>query len=146
MGQDLANQSMLKMPQVMDATPIDAEALDLAIGTAERAELSSNRSALPTRRLGRTSMHITRVGLGAWAFGGSRWASGWGAQDDGESIDAIRRALDYGINWIDTAPIYGLGHSEAIVRRALHPIPADRRPYVFTKCGVVADRDPDRRS
>lgn len=92
---------------------------------------------LPTRRLGRTDMHITRVGFGAWAIGGADWAVGWGAQDDRESIAAIRHAIERGINWIDTAAVYGLGHSEDVVRRALAELPVDQRPLVFTKCGLV---------
>jgi len=79
----------------------------------------------PTLRLGRTEMDITSVGFGAWAIGGADWAVGWGAQDDRQSVAAIRRALDSGVNWIDTAPVYGLGHSEDLVREALRPIPAD---------------------
>jgi len=104
--------------------------------------MSASR-ALPTRRFGRTDMEITRVGFGAWAIGGAGWAFGWGSQDDSASISAIRHALDRGINWIDTAAVYGLGHSEEVVRRALAEIPASERPYVFTKCGLVwneADR------
>lgn len=100
---------------------------------------STSAKALPTRRLGRTDMQITRVGFGAWAIGGADWAVGWGAQDDGDSITAIRHAVERGINWIDTAAIYGLGHSEEVVRRALAEIPANERPYVFTKCGLVWD-------
>ena len=96
-------------------------------------------TSLPVRRLGLTDMHITRVGFGAWAIGGPDWAVGWGAQDDSASIAAIRHAVDRGINWIDTAAIYGLGHSEEVVRRALADIPASERPYVFTKCGLVWD-------
>ena len=96
-------------------------------------------TSLPLRRLGLTDMHITRVGFGAWAIGGPDWAVGWGAQDDSASIAAIRHAVDRGINWIDTAAIYGLGHSEEVVRRALADIPASERPYVFTKCGLVWD-------
>ncbi len=96
-------------------------------------------SELPRRRLGRTDMRITRVGFGSWAVGGGDWAVGWGTQDDAGSVEAIRRALARGINWIDTAPVYGLGHSEEMVRRALEGIPAARRPYVFTKCGLTWD-------
>ena len=94
---------------------------------------------LPTRRLGRTDMQITRVGFGAWAIGGADWAVGWGAQDDRDSITAIRHAVARGINWIDTAAVYGLGHSEEVVRQALAGIPPSERPYVFTKCGLVWD-------
>lgn len=98
--------------------------------------MSSNTS-FPTRPLGRTGMAITRIGLGAWAIGGNGWAVGWGPQDDTDSIEAIRRAVERGINWIDTAAVYGLGHSEEIVRRALAQMPLDERPYVFTKCGLT---------
>ncbi len=98
---------------------------------------STPDGALPQRRLGRTDMRITRVGFGSWAVGGGDWAVGWGAQDDDASIDAIRHAVARGVNWIDTAAVYGLGRSEEVVRRALQPIPASRRPYVFTKCGLV---------
>jgi aryl-alcohol dehydrogenase-like predicted oxidoreductase len=101
--------------------------------------------ALPTRQLGRTDMSITPVGFGAWAIGGADWAAGWGTQDDAQSIAAIRHGVDLGINWIDTAAVYGLGHSEEIVREALKEIPADRRPHVFTKCGLVWDKS-DRRA
>ena len=94
---------------------------------------------LPLKPLGRTGMSITRAGFGAWAIGGGDWSFGWGAQDDAASIAAIRHALDRGINWIDTAAVYGLGHSEEIVRRALAELPSGRRPYVFTKCGLVWD-------
>lgn len=94
---------------------------------------------LATRPLGVTDMAITRVGFGAWAIGGPDWAVGWGVQDDRASIAAIRHAIERGINWIDTAAIYGLGHSEEIVRKALAEIPAGERPYVFTKCGLVWD-------
>src|SRR5664280_3167868 len=78
------------------------------------------------------------VGFGAWAIGGE-WAHGWGPQDDAVSIAAIRHAVDLGVNWIDTAAIYGLGHSEEVVGRALHDIPIDNRPFIFTKGGVVPD-------
>jgi aryl-alcohol dehydrogenase-like predicted oxidoreductase len=98
-------------------------------------------SALPTRAFGYTDMAITRVGFGAWAVGGGDWAVGWGAQDDRESIAAIRHAVERGINWIDTAAVYGLGHSEEVVREALSVFPKDQRPYVFTKCGLVWDEN-----
>jgi len=95
-------------------------------------------SLLPTRTFGQTDMQITRVGFGSWAVGGD-WAMGWGSQDDRESIAAIRHAVARGVNWIDTAAIYGLGHSEEVVAAALSGIPPNERPYVFTKCGLVAD-------
>jgi aryl-alcohol dehydrogenase-like predicted oxidoreductase len=90
-----------------------------------------------TTPLGRTDLEITRVGLGAWAIGGAGWQGGWGAQDDQESVETIRRAVDLGINWIDTAPAYGLGHAEEVVGRAVGSIPEADRPLVFTKCGLV---------
>jgi aryl-alcohol dehydrogenase-like predicted oxidoreductase len=96
-------------------------------------------TALQTRQLGTTDMRLTAVGFGAWAVGGGGWAFGWGPQDDADSIAAIRHALERGINWIDTAAVYGLGHSEEVVRRALDGIPRDARPYLFTKCGMVWD-------
>lgn len=91
------------------------------------------------RRLGTTDMSITTVGFGAWAVGGGGWAYGWGPQDDTASIAAIRHAVERGINWIDTAAIYGLGHSEEVVGRALREIPAADRPYLFTKGGLIPD-------
>lgn len=94
-------------------------------------------TSFPTRPLGRTGMEITRVGFGAWAIGGPDWAVGWGPQDDGDAVDAILHAVDRGINWIDTAAVYGLGHSEELVRKALASLPPSRRPYVFTKCGLT---------
>jgi len=93
---------------------------------------------LPTVPFGRTGMHITRVGFGSWAVGGD-WAVGWGSQDDKASIAAIRHAVASGVNWIDTAAIYGLGHSEEVVAAALKGIPKSEWPYVFTKCGLIAD-------
>jgi aryl-alcohol dehydrogenase-like predicted oxidoreductase len=84
------------------------------------------------RRLGNSDMELTPIGVGAWAMGGSGWAFAWGAQDDNESISAIHAALDAGVNWIDTAAVYGLGHSEEVVAGALEG--RANRPYVFTKC------------
>ncbi len=95
--------------------------------------------ALPTRPLGTTNLQITTVGFGAWAVGGGGWAFGWGPQDDAASTASIRYALERGVNWIDTAAVYGLGHSEDVVRRALHGLAAHERPYIFTKCGLVWD-------
>ncbi len=93
--------------------------------------------ALPTRPLGRTGMDITPVGYGAWAIGGGGWSYGWGSQRDEDSVAAIRYVLDQGVNWIDTAPAYGMGHSEEVVAEALRGIPDEDRPYVFTKCGLI---------
>src|SRR5882762_8213300 len=90
---------------------------------------------MQTKQLGNSDMNITRIGVGAWAIGGGGWAFGWGPQDDHESVAAIRAALDAGVNWIDTAAVYGLGHSEEVVARALAGV--RQRPYVFTKCSMV---------
>jgi aryl-alcohol dehydrogenase-like predicted oxidoreductase len=84
-------------------------------------------------------MELTRVGLGAWAMGGGGWAFGWGPQDDDTSVATIRSAVERGLNWVDTAAVYGLGRSEEVVGRALREIPEPDRPYVFTKCGRVGD-------
>ncbi|MGA7307047.1 MAG: aldo/keto reductase [Rhodothermales bacterium] len=89
---------------------------------------------MDTRRFGNSNLHITPVGFGAWAIGGDGGQWGWGPQEDTESIEAIHRALELGVNWIDTAAVYGVGHSEEVVARALDQWPGDR-PYVFTKCG-----------
>jgi aryl-alcohol dehydrogenase-like predicted oxidoreductase len=89
-----------------------------------------------TRKLGRTGMDITPIGLGTWAMGGGNYQFGWGAQDDQQSITTIKRALDLGINWIDTALVYGLGRAEEIVGKA---IKGRERPYIFTKCSLVWD-------
>ncbi|MEZ5402585.1 MAG: aldo/keto reductase [Bryobacteraceae bacterium] len=91
------------------------------------------------RRLGNSDMDITVLGVGAWAMGGNGWAFAWGPQDDDDSIAAIRAALDAGINWIDTAAVYGLGHSEEVVARALEGV--SPRPYVFTKCERIWGQD-----
>jgi len=98
---------------------------------------------LPTRRLGSSGPHITTVGFGAWAVGGGGWAFGWGPQDDDASIAAMLRAIELGVNWIDTAAVYGLGHSEWVVGRLLEQLPQADRPFVFTKGGQVWD-DQDR--
>jgi aryl-alcohol dehydrogenase-like predicted oxidoreductase len=92
---------------------------------------------LPTTQLGQTGLEITRVGFGAWAIGGGGWEHGWGPQDDAESIAAIHRALEQGVNWIDTAAAYGFGHSEHVVGRALRELDDEERPYVFTKASLV---------
>ena len=90
-----------------------------------------------TRKLGNSDLMITPIGFGSWAVGGS-WQFGWGEQSDRDSIAAIRRALELGMNWIDTAAVYGLGHSEEVVAKALRDW-TEKRPYVFTKCGMVWD-------
>lgn len=93
----------------------------------------------PTARLGTTDMEITRIGFGAWALGGGGWKFGWGSQEDADSVRAIRAAVEGGVNWIDTAPVYGLGRSEQVVGEALRQMPAAERPFVFTKCGLSFD-------
>jgi aryl-alcohol dehydrogenase-like predicted oxidoreductase len=92
---------------------------------------------MTTKRLGNSDMELTPIGIGAWAIGGGGWKFGWGPQDDAESVAAIHAALDHGVNWIDTAAVYGLGHSEEVVARALAG--RGNRPYVFTKCSRVWD-------
>lgn len=92
--------------------------------------------SLETRILGSGGPALTRVGFGAWAIGGGAWAYGWGPQDDAASLRAMRHAVDRGINWIDTAAVYGLGHSEELVGRLLRELPQSQRPLVFTKCGL----------
>jgi aryl-alcohol dehydrogenase-like predicted oxidoreductase len=99
----------------------------------------SKSMPLPTRVLGSADLEITTVGFGAWALGGGGWAFSWGPQDDDASIGAMRHAIDLGINWIDTAPVYGLGHSEEVVGRFLRDLAPADRPSVFTKCGLIWD-------
>jgi aryl-alcohol dehydrogenase-like predicted oxidoreductase len=93
---------------------------------------------MQTRTLGNSDLKITPVGYGAWAIGGSGWQFAWGSQDDNDSVAAIHRALELGVNWIDTAAVYGLGHSEEVVARALKSW-SGPKPYVFTKCGLRWD-------
>jgi aryl-alcohol dehydrogenase-like predicted oxidoreductase len=89
------------------------------------------------RQLGASDLHITSIGFGAWAIGGGNWQFSWGHQEDSDSVKAIQRALDAGVNWIDTAAVYGLGHSEEVVAQAIKCSP--NQPYLFTKCGMVWD-------
>src|SRR5438132_11358808 len=93
---------------------------------------------MKTKKLGNSDLFITPIGFGAWAIGGSGWEFGWDEQDDKDSVTAIHRALELGVNWIDTAAVYGMGHSEEVVARALRTWPGPR-PYVFTKCGLRWD-------
>src|SRR3989441_3381793 len=138
--------SRLEMEAVKSINPSDLSGVaDMIDRRLQKASLRGRRmthttqdtETLPTTPLGTTGMQITRVGFGAWAIGGGGWTFAWGNQDDADSIAAIRHAVERGINWIDTAAVYGLGHSEEIVARALRDIPADDRPYVFTKAGLV---------
>lgn len=96
---------------------------------------------METRKLGNSNLKITRVGFGAWAIGGSGWEFAWGTQDDADSIEAIHRALDLGVNWIDTAAVCGSGHSEEIVARALREW-RGARPNVFTECTLTWGHKP----
>jgi aryl-alcohol dehydrogenase-like predicted oxidoreductase len=95
------------------------------------------KQAMNKKKLGNSDMELTPIGFGSWAIGGDNWQFSWGPQDDNDSIAAIHKALDFGINWIDTAAVYGLGHSEEVVARALKT--TSRKPYIFTKCGLVWD-------
>ena len=106
------------------------ETITSATGTSQKIE---------TRTLGNSDLELTPIGYGAWAIGGGNWEFGWGAQDESESIAAIRRALDSGINWIDTAAVYGLGHSEEVVGKALRG--RAQKPMVFTKCSMRWDKN-----
>ena len=90
---------------------------------------------MQTRKLGNSDLMISPVGFGAWAIGGGDWAFAWGAQEETDSIAAIHRALELGVNWIDTAAVYGFGHSEKVVARALKNWKGNR-PYIFTKCAM----------
>jgi aryl-alcohol dehydrogenase-like predicted oxidoreductase len=92
---------------------------------------------METRRLGNSDMQISVLGIGAWAIGGSGWTGSMGPQNENDSIPAIHAALDHGMNWIDTAALYGLGHSEEVVAQALEG--RNPRPYIFTKCERVWD-------
>jgi aryl-alcohol dehydrogenase-like predicted oxidoreductase len=99
---------------------------------------------MQTRTLGNSDLEITPIGFGSWAIGGAGWEFGWGPQDDQAAIESIHRALDMGVNWIDTAAVYGLGHSEELLRRAVEGW-SGSRPHVFTKCGLVWDENRDIR-
>jgi aryl-alcohol dehydrogenase-like predicted oxidoreductase len=94
------------------------------------------------RRLGSSDIEISRIGVGSWAIGGHMW----GGQDDAQSVDALQMAVDHGINWVDTAPIYGSGHSEEVVGRAVKQLPTSRRPLIFTKFGLGIDSNAPNRS
>jgi len=95
---------------------------------------------MKTKQLDNSDLYITPIGFGAWAIGGSGWEFGWGEQDDKASIGAIHRGLEFGVNWIETAALYGMGHSEEVVAAALKSW-SGPRPYVFTKCGLLWDAE-----
>lgn len=96
-------------------------------------------SVMQTRRLGNTDLQFSRIGLGTWALGGGDWTFSWGAQDDAQSVETVCRALDLGVNWIDTAPVYGLGHSEEVVGKAIKGMSV--KPLIATKCERCWDKD-----
>jgi aryl-alcohol dehydrogenase-like predicted oxidoreductase len=100
---------------------------------------TSSATAPQLRPLGNSDLNLTPIGFGAWAIGGGNWEFAWGPQDDNDSVNAIHRALDLGVNWVDTAAIYGLGHSEEVVAKALKG--TSHKPYVFTKCSMRWDDD-----
>jgi hypothetical protein len=108
-----------------------------AVFPSERQVTWTGKSQMQTRQPGNSDLHITRLGIGAWAIGGSGWNGSMGAQNESDSIPAIHAALDLGLNWIDTAALYGLGHSEEVVSQTLRG--CGPRPYVFTKCERVWD-------
>jgi aryl-alcohol dehydrogenase-like predicted oxidoreductase len=103
-----------------------------------KTSITKTKIDMKTRQLGNSDLFITPVGFGAWAIGGDGWEFGWGEQDDKASVAAIHRALELGVNWIDTAAVYGMGHSEQVVAYALRTW-SGPRPYVFTKCGLRWD-------
>jgi aryl-alcohol dehydrogenase-like predicted oxidoreductase len=105
----------------------------------ERAGTGMDTTTLSTVELGGTGLQITRIGFGAWAIGGGDWTFGWGPQEDEDSIEAISHALELGINWIDTAAVYGFGHSEEVVGRAIAGM--SKRPLILTKCTRVQGPD-----
>src|ERR1700684_391054 len=96
---------------------------------------TTQSATFATRALGNSDLQLTSIGFGAWAIGGGNWEFAWGPQDDAESVSAIHRALELGINWIDTAAVYGLGHSEEVVGKALKSW-TGAKPQVFTKCSM----------
>lgn len=106
----------------------------------------SNDGSAALVRLGESGLELSRVGLGAWAIGGGGYRFGWGPQDDGDSVRAMHAAMEAGVNWIDTAPVYGRGHSEEVIGRFLRETSDDDRPMVFTKCGIVWDPDDPTKS
>ncbi len=111
----------------------------IAFNCIQRSDMTTSTSQL-LRKLGNSDLHLTSIGFGAWAIGGGNWEFAWGPQDDNESIGAIHRALELGVNWIDTAAIYGLGHSEEVVGRAVKSW-SGPRPLVFTKCSMRWHQD-----
>src|SRR5438093_9749295 len=118
---------------------IDTRLQKASLRRADMTHTVHETDTLPTTPLGTTGIRITRVGFGAWAIGGGGWTFAWGNQDDADSIAAMRHAVERGVNWIDTAAVYGLGHSEELVGRLLRELQPGERPLVFTKCGLGWD-------
>jgi len=118
--------------------PNEQESRQMKAKGTQNMKTKLKKIDMKTKRLGNSDLSITPVGFGAWAIGGSGWEFGWGEQDDKASVAAIHRALELGVNWIDTAAVYGMGHSEEVVAFALRTWPGPR-PYVFTKCGLRWD-------
>jgi aryl-alcohol dehydrogenase-like predicted oxidoreductase len=118
--------------------PKEQESQQMNAKGTQNVKTKLKKIDMKTKRLGNSDLSITPVGFGAWAIGGSGWEFGWGEQDDKASVAAIHRALELGVNWIDTAAVYGMGHSEEVVAFALRTWPGPR-PYVFTKCGLRWD-------
>ncbi len=124
-----------------DVAPDLTSDLTPYLAASEKGMATTTPTQMELRRLGDSDLQITPIGFGAWAIGGGDWEFSWGAQEDAESVATIERALELGVNWIDTAAIYGLGHSEEVVARALRG--SAHKPYVFTKCSMLwntADR------
>jgi aryl-alcohol dehydrogenase-like predicted oxidoreductase len=141
---------MAKLPGTIEHTPLrwNIGRFAFTLEWRNRLQVSNNsrhetspgaQMNLPKRPLGSSGLQITTVGFGAWAIGGGGWAFSWGPQDDDESIVTMRRALELGVNWIDTAAVYGLGHSEEVVGKLLRNLPSSERPLIFTKCGLTWD-------
>src|SRR6202162_560771 len=118
--------------------PNEQESQQLKAKGTQNMKTKLKKIDMKTKRLGNSDLYITPVGFGAWAIGGAGWEFGWGNQDDKDSIAGIHRALELGVNWIDTAAVYGMGHSEEVVASALSSW-SGTRPYVFTKCGLLGD-------
>jgi aryl-alcohol dehydrogenase-like predicted oxidoreductase len=125
--------------RILKPEEIQGHRKNMVTTTSFAGSAVASAAKFETRILGNSDLRLTPIGYGAWAIGGGNWEFAWGAQDDNESLRTIERALDSGINWIDTAAIYGLGHSEEIVGRALKG--RTDKPYVFTKCSMRWDGD-----
>jgi aryl-alcohol dehydrogenase-like predicted oxidoreductase len=123
------------LPQNSDSFMPRLKSFSRVVVASDPAQASN--ATMDKKQLGNSDLHLSPIGFGAWAIGGGDWAFAWGDQDDNDSIAAIHKALDLGINWIDTAAVYGLGHSEEVVARALKT--TSHKPYIFTKSTMVWD-------